>query len=406
MNLRWFNLTEDGKIDLAAALLKEGQLEQACQQLESMRKEAIDVPGWLHDMAIYTLLEAEEVGQALHLLRERFQDGDMDISKVIWHRFLDVASSLRHREGTAFVWTKQVVPGYLNPASGICYNVLATAGRTGDTYLATEAFRILGQRSTVFTTEHYEELINTYIHARPPDVQAAMSVMTIMDSANLEPSTVTTRSICQYFVKKPQAAHDAVAILHDLHSRGRAIPVAAPNVIIEAFVDMGDFNSALLLYKSMHQLEQPQEDPDAPYRPLANIATFNLLIRGARGLGSPASYETATFLASEQSALGIPRDSMTYDRLILRCYEAGRLDRGYKYFEEMREMGFTLRGGTARAFCEALARNHDERCWIVLQAHVDAGQGRTNLRFNLEAAWMSAAEAPSSETTMADGVVT
>jgi len=388
MQQRWYNLSASGRHDLTAALFKEGQLELALTELERLRREGLSVPAWLFDMAIYTLLEFEEIEEALHLVHTRVKEGEMDISNSVWYHLLDIGSHTRHHAATAYVWKAQVIPGYINPASGICSNVLATACANGDTDLATDAFRVLGQRSTLFTADHYENLLTTYLTASPPDLRAALSVMTIMAGAYVAPTARTAMPLKDYLTRYPSEIESALEILTALRKQRRIIPVVAVNAILEADIIGGDFGAALLVYKRMHMYE---EDPtkDVPHKVLANVETFNALLKGARDT-TPVATQTALFLASESVALGIRPNSVTYDRLILVCIKGERLDLAWQYLEEMDGLGWTLRPGTASLLGSTLAKQGDERAWDVLQRVQMLGPKYAGVGKQIGEAWGSA----------------
>ena len=387
MQQRWYNLSGTGRQDLTAALLKEGQLELALTELARLRREGVPLPDWLFDMAIYTLLDFEEIEEALHLVHTRVRDGDMGISNSVWYQLLDIGSSARHHAATAYVWKTQVIPGYINPASGICSNVLATACANGDTDLATDAFRVLGQRSTLFTADHYEDLLTTYLTASPPDLRAALSVMTIMAGAYVVPTARTAMPLRDHLAKSPSEIESALEMLTGLRKRGRIIPVVAVNSILEAYVIRGDFEAALLVYKRMHMYE---EDPttEIPHKVLANVETFNILLKGARDT-TPVAMQTALFLASESVALGIRPNSVTYDRLILVCVKGERLNLAWQYLQEMDGLGWTLRPGTASLLGGALAKQGDERAWDVLQRVQILGPKYAGVGKQISEAWGS-----------------
>ncbi|GAB7342355.1 hypothetical protein MBLNU457_g0576t2 [Dothideomycetes sp. NU457] len=397
MQQRWYNLSDAGRHDLTAALLKEGQFELALTELDRLRREGALVPAWLFDMAIYTLLEFEEIEEALHLLHSRVKDGETDISNSVWYHLLDTASHARHHAATTYVWKAQVVPGYINPASGICSNVLATACPNGDTDLATDAFRVLGQRSTLFTADHYQDLLTTYLTASSPDLRAALSVMTIMAGAYVAPTARTAMPLRDYLTKHPYEIEPALEILTALRKQRRIIPVAAVNAILEAHVIRGDFGAALLVYKRMHMYE---EDPtkEVPHKVLANVETFNLLLKGARD-ATPVATQTALFLASESVALGIRPTSVTYDRLILVCVKGERLDLAWQYLEEMAALGWTVRPGTASVLGCALAKQGDERAWDVLQRVQMLGPKYAGIRKQIAETWGGA------ESTLTEGFI-
>lgn len=149
MQKRWYQLSDDGAHDVAAGMLREGRFEQALQQLDKMRQGNGRVDGWLWDMAVYALCDAEEIEEAFRIVRARYDSQTSLVSRAVWFYLLDKGSQARHYEATSLVWTSQVNQGYINPSSGICLNVLKTAARAGDAAMATEVFSHLSKRSTL-----------------------------------------------------------------------------------------------------------------------------------------------------------------------------------------------------------------------------------------------------------------
>ncbi|KAI7554655.1 hypothetical protein KC319_g12759, partial [Hortaea werneckii] len=132
MRARWFQLSEDGAHDVVAGLLRSGLFEQALERIEGMRQNSVPVHGWLLDMAVYMLCNIGEVDEAYQIMRVRHDSGEANLSRTLWHTLLDTGSSYRHHASTSLVWSTQVGPGYINPSSGICLNVLTTASKAGD----------------------------------------------------------------------------------------------------------------------------------------------------------------------------------------------------------------------------------------------------------------------------------
>ena len=377
MRSRWLTLSEVGHQDVAVGMLREGQLELAYQRLTQMRHEGVKVQPWLYDMAVYALLEAEELEEAMSMIKVRIQSGEYNLSKNVWHQLLEQASSAFHHAATSFAWQSQVVPAYIQPSLGVCQNVLATAARYGDVKLATEVFRQLGERATIFTAMHYEELLKTYMNAEKIDLRAALSILVIMADGNIMPTPACTRPLFIHFQHHPKSIQEAVHVLHDLRTQHRQVPLAALNLLLEAFAADKDFEQALNLYKIMHTFE-PQEEGGMSRKLMANVDTFNSLYRAAR-MTKPPSIDAAMFLASEQLALGVVPNRITYDRLMLLCLEAGRVEDAWKYLMEMDEQDWLPRMGSLRHLAKKLAGQHDERCWDVVQRIKDAGGGAESM---------------------------
>nr|POE94405.1 pentatricopeptide repeat-containing protein, mitochondrial [Quercus suber] len=426
MSSRWFQLSEDGARDVVVSMLRDGLFEQAMERLESMSREGMKIPSWLWDMAIYTLCHVGEVEEATRILRQRVDDGEMLISRNVWNTVLDEASSARNHPAVSFVWNHQVNTGYLNPASGICLNVLSTASQAGDAVLGTDVFTQLSKRGTVFQAVHYEQLITCYLSANAPDLRRAISILTIMASEKLEPTAAETRSLYTYLRDKPSQVNEALLHLRSLHKQGRRIPIAALNLLIESYLHQDNLDEAMKTYKLIHTFVPLH---DGVQKSFANIDTFNFLLRGCRN-GPDA--KLASFLVSELLALRITPTALTYDRLILvfimassklihtddavvsrdassdtlastqsDAQDPGRRDHGlelldwsFRHFQDMQSMGWLPRFGTIEKLAVELAAVADERCWDVLQAGEDnadkveawANKGKW-VRRNVEAAW-------------------
>src|SRR5438552_17341733 len=95
-------------------------------------------------------------------------------------------------DGTKYAWKKRVETNFINPSDGICLNVLNTAARHGDFDLATEVFRVLGNRSVRFEMHHYEALLEAYTASG--DIRSALMVLCVMEGAGIEPSEASTRT--------------------------------------------------------------------------------------------------------------------------------------------------------------------------------------------------------------------
>ena len=378
---RWFSLTKDGWHDVIAGLIRERQLELALDALDQMQKEAIKVDSWLHDLIIYNLCSAEEFDSAVDLMQHRISSGELHISATLWYYLLDAASRALHHRGTLFAYKARVENSYLNPPAGICINVLSTAARNGDVYLATSVLRILGRRSgNPIQLHHYEALLETYMAAK--DLRATFTLLSVMAAASHPPTEASTRPIFTYLSESPSLVATAVSLLEELCEQDRQIPIQAVNVIMEAYIFHRDLASPLSIYKTLHRFGDSLKP---------NTATFNLLFRGCT---QDARKDLAMFLASEMVALKIAPDGLTYDRLILVCLNSeNSIDDAWRYFEEMRGMGRWPRNGTAVALATRACERGDQRIWRLADEE-DRGLPKWKVESLIEKYWKGATEKP------------
>ena len=379
---RWFSLTKDGWHDVVVGLIKERHLELALDTLDQMQQEDIYVESWLYDLVIYTLCSAEEFDLAVDLMQHRISSGELYISGTLWFHLLDTASRALHHRATLFAYRGRVESSYLNPPAGICINILSTAARHGDVYLATSVLRILGRRSgNPIQLHHYEALLETYMTAK--DIRTSFTLLTTMSAAGHPPTEASTRPIFTHLSQSPSLAAIAVSILEDLREQDRPIPIQAVNVIMEGYIFHRDLASALSTYKTLHRFG----DSLSP-----NTATFNLLFRGC---SQAARKDLAMFLASEMVALKVAPDRLTYDRLALVCLNSENSnDDAWRYFEEMRSLGWWPRNGTALSLARRACARGDERIWRLIGDGQGRGLLKSEIEYLIEEYWMHRSEEP------------
>lgn len=364
LHRRWFTLTADGWHDIIAGLVRDRQLEAALINLRNVELQGIKIKPWLYDLLIYTLCDISEYDEAFKIMQRRSVSGEAPISPTLWYNLLDGASRSLHYNTVAFVWHTRVEAGYIKPPSGICINVLNTAARHGDTRLATAVFYTLSSRKHIFQLHHYETLLESWLTSN--DLKAAFTILSVMLQSRLPPTEGSTRSIYLYLCDDYGRPAEALQILRKLKNEDRPIPHAALNVVLEAYIHYNDLGSALETYKSMHLLI-----PSGP-----DTSTFNTLFRGCR---HARRKDLAMFLASEMLALNIPPNSLTYDRLILNCLSAqgepdGGFEDAWRYFEEMKQMGWWPRMGTLKHLGIKGCEMTDRKVWgLVGERGLDEG---------------------------------
>ncbi|KAF1912869.1 hypothetical protein BDU57DRAFT_457841 [Ampelomyces quisqualis] len=371
MKSRWLPLSPRGQNFVVAGMLRERNFEQALDMLEDMIGKQVRVESWLLDEAMWILLEYGEVEEAFHVLSLKDQlqrgvngTGSAKLSSALWGALLDHGARRQLYESTKTVWTIQVQPGYLKPATGACLSVLAVAARHGDVQLATDVFRVLTERETVFTTHHYELLVETYLNAN--DLSAALSVLLIMFDTNIRIDAGTCHPLFWYLQKEipgePSRPIAALNILQDFETSGRKVPTAAINACIQASIALKRFEEAIEIYKVLHTVSHTGPDTQ----------TFNILFQGCR---ISRRKEVAMFLANEMIQLGLRPDRMTYDRLIGVCLDCDSLEDALQYYEEMRltpvksgsKTMMQPRRRTWEGLMERCVKKNDERAVALLK---------------------------------------
>ncbi|KAI9762048.1 MAG: RNA processing protein [Chaenotheca gracillima] len=356
MRHHWVELTAEGWCDVTISLLREQNIELALQNLDHIIQEEIAVPNWLYDSFIYTLLELEEVNEAMGIIRNRSTDSPKSISATAWFQLLAVASQALHLEGTNYVWRSRVKAGFLIPTDGMCLNILDTAARHGDQDLATDVIEMIRSREMSLTTDLYETLIETY--AKSGDIEKALAVLCEMSDNGGNPGQMSTVPISEALGQDPERPLAAFEHLRKLRDARSVVPSAAIACIIDSFLNIEDLDTALDCYKLFYTKSSSKPE----------VGVFNALIKGCRISGRK---DIAFFLASEMVELGVEPDSITYDRLVLVCAkcpdEVGGYDDAFRYFDEMKRRGFVPRNGTYLQLLQNCAQAQDSRFWMLLE---------------------------------------
>lgn len=365
-------------------MIRDRQLELVLNTMDLLHAEGTQIKPWLYDLLTYTLCDVEEFDEALKLIRYRISAGELLISATLWSYILDAASRALHHETTLYVWRKRVETSYLNPPSGICINVLSTAARHGDFLLATDVFRILGNRTETLQHYHFESLMEAYLGAL--DLKSALATLAVMTSSGVNPTESSLRPIYLYLCQDTSLPATALSMLHDLHSSKRPIAPSAINVIIESYIHHGNLPSAISTYKILHAL-----CPPGP-----TVSTFNTLFRGCAKFGRK---DQAMFLAAEMVTLQVAPDALTYDRLILVCLNSLGAEKeedeaedeafldAWRYFEEMRSLDLWPRQGTVVALARRCCERGDERVWDLVGSGGQKGMGIREMEIFISDHW-------------------
>ena len=368
-----------------AGLIRDRQLEMALDALDRIRKEGVRIESWLYDMIIYTLCSAEEFDAVIKLMELRLSDGELNISASLWCYILDTASRALHHSATLFVYRARVETLYLNPPAGMCINILSTAARYADTYLATSVLRLLGRRSgNPIQLHHYEALLETYVNAN--DIRTALALLSLMSAAGHSPTDASTRPVYRHLCQSPELPAQAVSILQDLREEDRQVPIQAANVVMQAYIFQGDLSAALSIYKTLYKF-------GIDLKP--NTGSYNVLFRGcAQG----ARKDLAMFLASEMVALKVPPDALTYDRLILVCLNSeDDIEDAWRYHEEMDAHGWWPRDGTILSLARRACEQGDRRVWKLERSPGGKGIPTLRLQALIREHWRGGPEAAREE---------
>lgn len=227
-----------------------------------------------------------------------------------------------------------------NPDDGLCLATLNVAARYGEPSLASDVFRILGNREVKFGEHHYAALLESYVVSG--DLATAFSVLTVMREAGIPPAENTARPIVLRLTQGDGATpQDAFEALQSVQRGGKIVDLAALNALMAAHVAGADIDAAFEVYNRL---------PDFSLRP--ETSTFNILLKGAQEQGRK---DFALNVVSEMKEMKVPPDASTYEGVFGACLAQKDYEDAFLWLEEMNSRGMRPR----LAMYSALAR----RCY-------------------------------------------
>lgn len=96
MRLYWFAVSQQGRHDVVAGLLRDGQLELALEEMRVMRIENVPIQDWLYSLTVCVLIHHEQFDEALRILDHWSSFQAYEASVNIWSYLLDSASRCLH----------------------------------------------------------------------------------------------------------------------------------------------------------------------------------------------------------------------------------------------------------------------------------------------------------------------
>jgi pentatricopeptide repeat protein len=370
----WFPLSREGWQWVIVGMIRDRQIELALDKFREMQELDLEMEPWFLNFIITTLLSISAFPEAMAVLQMRCELEE-PVSTAMWDHVLTTSAQSFAYPLVDFVWRQAVAPKYINPSSGVCTDILAVAARYGDFRLATDIFRILGQRSSPIYPHHYECLFEAYLNA--DDLSTALTVLSIMTSTPTPPTENGLSLLYRYLLRDPSYPEQAVQTLQDHRKAEKPVSIEVVNAILNAYGEFNDLDEALKIYDTLHRLV-----PSGP-----TTATYNALLRGCNRAGAK---DKAMSLVAEMRAKKISPNALTYDRLILVCAKDNPhedvLD-AYRYCKEMRSRGLWPRPGTVLALVKALTKYGDPNLWKVLQMNAQMGIDSIALRRWVDEHW-------------------
>ena len=386
MERSWITLSSADYHHIAAGLLKDRQFELAWDQLGIMQTKGFYPEPWLLNLFLYTLSSISAWPEVTLILNTLPPERQFRLPTMLWSHLLHVATREHYQPLVSMIWNRAAKTGYINPPSGLCTTILESCAANGDTFTAADVFRLLGQRSSMLQSWHYESLLEAYLVSG--DIEGVLSSAQIMTKAGFPLNEQNTRSLYTHLQENSGKISDILGIISS-ESFGTRDPVSLVfiNTILEALLADGKLSAALDIF---HKLNEYTPEP-------ATVATFNILLQGCAQV---AQKDTAMSLAREMRQYDIAPTALTYDRLILVCLSTKKqddLEDAWWYYEEAMAVGknhpatgdesWGLRRGTIRLLAENFVLHRDHRAFDLLNQCIADGMDVNVLHRDIKDKW-------------------
>ena len=372
MESSWITLSDADHHHIVAGLLKDLQFELAWDQLGIMQTKGFYPQPWLLNLFLYTLSSISAWPEVTVILNTLPPEPRFKLPAMLWSHLLHTATREHYQPLVSMIWNRAVNTGYINPPSGLCTTILESCAANGDTFTAADVFRLLGQRSSMLQSWHYESLLEAYLVSG--DIEGVLSSTQIMTKAGFPLNEENTRSLYTYLQENPEKISHTLDIIFSMSSSTRdPVSLVFINTILEALLAHGKLTTALDIF---HKLDEYTPEP-------ATAATFNILLQGCAQV---AQKDTAMSLAQKMRQYDIAPTALTYDRLILVCLSTkkqGDLEDAWRYYEEAMAVGkshratsdgsWGLRRGTIRLLAENFVLHRDHRAFDLLNQCIVGG---------------------------------
>ena len=142
MSQRWIAVSVEAHHDIAAGMIREGELERAQEELNTIQDQHGPVQPWLNVMFVHALC-AQRDFEAVLRLAYSLHDIKGDLPRPTWLYLLRQASEHQHYYLTEWIWRRHVEPRYITPDVQDCVTVLRLAAKEGKHKLAESVYGIL-----------------------------------------------------------------------------------------------------------------------------------------------------------------------------------------------------------------------------------------------------------------------
>ncbi|KAI8080785.1 uncharacterized protein B0P05DRAFT_539621, partial [Gilbertella persicaria] len=320
------------------------ELEHALDTIDIMKRDNIKMNLHSYATVIDMAVHLNEVEIAHQLLKEAEKLNEFgQQAGILYTSVLQLAAFNGHYTIVKDIWKK--ASKYKTDEGNLLY-ILDLAGKHGDTKIATEVIRIIGERGYTYRECHFAPLIDTF--AATGDITNTFQLFHVMRKVGITPNKKTALPLAYRLGQDKNAIFKAKHILE----KQSPVDVTAFNLVIHALAYNKEIDAALSLYQKSKEL---QVTPNS--ETLDAVLDACIHCKDA-GLGKDV-YE-------ELLAKGVQPTSTSLSKMVTLMCTQEDYEEAFMYLEEMKKRDMVPLRGCYYKLVKVLASARDARLEMAL----------------------------------------
>ncbi|PLW42586.1 hypothetical protein PCASD_05268 [Puccinia coronata f. sp. avenae] len=213
---------------------------------------------------------------------------------------------------------------------------------------------------------HYNILLQAY--ANRLDIEGCSSVLDRLSASGIRPDIHSLGNICLLFsnLGEPELIREVIHTLAEHRSSSRSLRLNRElwNILLDAYIESGDWNRAAKLLKYLELNDLSRGESDA----VTNGCVLKALVLS----GSPTDKILETFKSMYNNQTGLVADARSYTLLLLSICDSGMLDLAEAVFYSLKENNSKGDGQTDRS--RALVKPNVYMYGIMISAALRLGK--------------------------------
>ncbi|KAI8372512.1 hypothetical protein EDC96DRAFT_542042 [Choanephora cucurbitarum] len=327
------------------------EFERALDTLDQMKREKVPVSLSIYSILFDMAISLKDPAIACQMLKEaeQLKEFDQTKSKFNYMELLRLAALCDDIDVVRTIWDKAEGS---RPDEGLLLYVLNLASKHGDTKLATNAMKVIGEQGFVYKECHFAPLVETF--AATGEVSNAFQLFTAMRKVGVTPTRQSAMPLVRRLGQDKNAVLRAKQVLLEQHTAQQGkIDVVALNLVIHALAYNKENEEALELYEQSKSMDV-----------IPNSETLDAVLDACI---HTKNTELGTKVYKEFLEDGIRPTANSLSKMVaLMCTQEEDFEGAFMYLEEMKKLELVPLQGCYYKLVKLLSRTHDPRLEMAL----------------------------------------